>query len=181
MIFYIPAILLWVMIKLTPSSGPIRRLFDSIILRIPILGPGLYHYSLCRFTRSFTIMYSAGVPIVQALRQSLDAIPNRRIHRMLEGSLKVAGSGGSPSEGFSKKLPAEFLALWNVGEQTGDLDRTTSKLAQLHAERAEMWFAAFAYWFPWFIYGLISLVLIYFIFKFYTMLYSSIGSGFGTF
>jgi type IV pilus assembly protein PilC len=162
--FYAPALFVLLLMKLSPSSGLVRLVMDSIVLRIPILGPGVYHYSLCRFAWAFSMMYSAGVPIVQCLRQSIKTVPNCRIRRMLEGSLKAASSGGAPSEGFSPKLPAEFLALWNVGEQTGDLDRTTAKLAQLHRERAEMWISALANILPWVIYGAIAAVLIYHIF-----------------
>lgn len=176
-LFYTPAIVVFLIRQLTPESGPFRRILDFLVLRIPILGKAIFHYSLARFIKAFAILYSAGVPIVRCIDQSLDTVPNTRIRRMLEGSRQAVKSGQSPSEGFSKRLPAEFLALWNVGEETGDLDRSSAKLAQLETERAETWFTAFAQWLPRFIYVLVCLYIIWQIFMLAGGIVGSIGSG----
>ena len=175
--FYAPVLAILLILRLTPPSGPIRQALDFLVLRIPVLGQAVFHYSLARFCKSFTILYSAGVPIVRCIDQSLDTVPNTRIRRMLAGSRQAVQAGQSPSEGFSRRLPAEFLALWNVGEQTGDLDRSSAKLAQIETERAETWFTAFAQWLPRIIYGIICLYMAYQILKNATMIFGSIGSG----
>ncbi|NLH15766.1 MAG: hypothetical protein GX455_04240 [Phycisphaerae bacterium] len=176
-LFYTPAIVIFLIRQLTPASGPFRHMLDWIILRVPVLGKAVFHYSLARFSKSFTILYSAGVPIVRCIDQSLDTVPNIRIRRMLEGSRSAVKSGQSPSEGFSPRLPAEFLALWKVGEETGDLDRSSAKLAQFETERAETWFTAFAQWLPRILYGLICLYIIWQIFLLAGGIVGSIGSG----
>lgn len=176
-VFYTPFLVIGLILRLTPSSGPLRQALDFLVLRIPVLGPAVFHYSLARFAKSFAILYSAGVPIVRSIDQSLDSVPNSRIRRMLEGSRQAVKSGQSPSEGFSKRLPAEFLALWNVGEETGDLDRSSAKLAQLETERAEMWFSAFAQWLPRIIYVAICIYLAIQILKNAAMIFSSAISG----
>jgi type II secretory pathway component PulF len=176
-LFYTPAIVVFLIIQLTPATGPLRQLLDFVVLRIPILAQAVFHYSLARFCKSFAILYSAGVPIVRSIDQSLDTVPNSRVRGRLEGSRQAVQSGQSPSEGFSRRLPAEFLALWNVGEQTGDLDRSSAKLAQIETERAETWFTALAQWLPRFIYGIICLYMAYQILKNASMIFGSIGSG----
>ena len=176
-IFYTPALAILLIVRLTPPSGLIRQALDFLVLRIPILGQAVFHYSLARFCKSFAILYSAGVPIVRSIDQSLDTVPNSCVRQRLAGSRQAVQSGLSPSEGFSRRLPAEFLALWNVGEQTGDLDRSSAKLAQIETERAETWFTALAQWLPRFIYGLICLYMAYQILKNASMIFGSIGSG----
>jgi MSHA biogenesis protein MshG len=176
-IFYTPALAILLIVRLTPPSGPIRQALDFLVLRIPILGQAVFHYSLARFCKSFAILYSAGVPIVRSIDQSLDTVPNSRVRQRLAGSRQAVQAGQSPSEGFSRRLPAEFLALWNVGEQTGDLDRSSAKLAQIETERAETWFTALAQWLPRFIYAIICLYMAYQILKNASMIFGSIGSG----
>ncbi len=176
-LFYTPAIVIFLIRQLTPASGPFRHMLDWIVLRVPVLSKAVFHYSLARFSKSFTILYSAGVPIVRCIDQSLDTVPNIRIRRMLEGSRRAVKSGQSPSEGFSRGLPVEFMALWKVGEETGDLDRSSAKLAQFETERAETWFTAFAQWLPRLLYAIVCLYIIWQIFVLAGGIVGSIGSG----
>jgi type II secretory pathway component PulF len=176
-IFYTPALAILLIVRLTPPSGLIRQALDDLVLWIPILGQAVFHYSLARFCKSFAILYSAGVPIVRSIDQSLDTVPNSRVRQRLAGSRQAVQSGQSPSEGFSRRLPAEFLALWHVGEETGDLDRSSAKLAQIETERAETWFTALSQWLPRFIYGIICLYMAYQILKNASMIFGSVTSG----
>ncbi len=77
------------------------------------------------------------------------------------------------SEGFSTKLPFELVEMWKVGEETGQLDDVTKRLANNYSEQADFWFAEFTCWFPRFIYLLICLVLIYMIFQLAGSIWSS--------
>ncbi len=61
---------------------------------------------------------------------------------------RTAATGRSAWEGFSRRLSAEYLNLWQVGEESGELDKTVDKIAQISADRAELRFQYAAYWLP---------------------------------
>ena len=63
-------------------------------------------------------------------------------------------------EGFSRRLPTEYLQLWQIGEESGELDKTVDKIAEISADRADLRFKAFAFWMPVFIWACIALILI---------------------
>jgi hypothetical protein len=62
--------------------------------------------------------------------------------------------------------------MWKIGEETGNLDEVTKRLAQQNIEVAEFWFQEFARWFPRFVYCLIALFMIISVFKGYSRIYS---------
>jgi type II secretory pathway component PulF len=75
-------------------------------------------------------------------------------------------------------LPAEFIAVWQVGEETGDLDESAARLGKLYGENADRRFQAVAAWTPRLIYAVVSAVMIYFIFKGFSQIYGDLGGSF---
>ena len=62
--------------------------------------------------------------------------------------------------------------MWRIGEETGTLDKVTRRLAENYAEAAESWLHEFARWMPRFVYGLVCLVMIYYLFQNFRLLTS---------
>ena len=58
----------------------------------------------------------------------------------------------------------KLVEMWKVGEETGQLDDISKRLADTYTEQAEFWFGEFSRWFPRFVYLLICIMLIYMIF-----------------
>ena len=63
-------------------------------------------------------------------------------------------------KGFSRKLPLDYLNIWKTGEETGELDKMSGKIAEISGDRAELLFTEFAAWLPRFFYALICLFII---------------------
>jgi hypothetical protein len=74
--------------------------------------------------------------------------------------------------GLSRGLAVELVEMWKIGEETGTLDEVTRRLAQQNAEAAEFWFAEFVRWLPRFVYFLFASLMIYYVFKGYSRIYS---------
>ncbi len=53
--------------------------WDRIKLRLPIVGPIFERIALARFTRTFAMMYRAGVPLLQTLSINSASVGNRHI------------------------------------------------------------------------------------------------------
>ncbi|MFC1738900.1 type II secretion system F family protein, partial [Planctomycetota bacterium] len=71
-LFYVPAVIIYVVFFLKPRKGPARRALDVFLLKIPSLGRAILYISLSRFCRSFYMLFSAGVPITECAETACD-------------------------------------------------------------------------------------------------------------
>lgn len=79
-------------------------------------------------------------------------------------------------EGFSRRLPADFLNIWQVSEEAGELDKTTKRLADNTMETGEWLFVEFCRWLVRLIYFLVMIRLAIQVLQ---MGYATFGSGYG--
>ncbi len=172
-LFYVPAAVILGILFLTPRTGPARWLLDSFILKVPILGKAVHALAMSRYCRAFYMLYKAGVPIVHCARNSAGIAGNLVVKNLLEGGAKSAQSGGLVSQGFSKNLPDDFLNIWQVGEETGDLDKITLRLAQNYADTAELLLTELAGWLPRLVYFFVCIIMVINIFKGFSQIMSS--------
>jgi MSHA biogenesis protein MshG len=173
-LFYVPAIVIAAIILLLPKQGMLRWLLDSFLIRLPLLGRAVCELELSRYAKIFAITYKAGVPILRCAQMATDAVVNRVMHNRLAGGFEFARRGGDMSAGFSASLPAEFISVWQVGEQSGELDNAAWRLANLHAENAQMRFTLISQWAPRLVYAVVASVMIYYIFKGYSQIYGNL-------
>lgn len=172
--FYIPTAVILGIIFLTPKHGPLRAVLDIGVMGIPLLGKAIRELELSRYCKVFAITYKAGVPIVKCARMATDAVTNFVMRHQLKGGYEKAEVGDMMSSGFSRALPGEFFGIWQVGEESGDLDDAARRLGDMHAYNAEMRFTAIAQWTPRLIYGIVCMVMIYYIFKGYAQIYGGL-------
>jgi len=149
----------------TPNTGIFRRLLDSLILRIPILGQAVRQVSISRYCRGFNMLYKAGVPIADCASQTLELTGNLVISDLFKGGAASTKAGKMAFEGFSNRLPLDYLNIWQTGEQIGELDKMVDKIAEIAGDRAELLFTEFARWLPRLLYALVCLVMIIQIFR----------------
>ena len=138
----------------TPNTGIFRRILDTLILRIPILGLGIRQLSISRYCKGFNMLYKAGIPIAQCTAQATESTGNYVIADIFRGGTASVEAGNMAYEGFSRKFPLDYLNLWQTGEQTGELDKMSAKIAEISGDRAELLLTEFAKWLPrlfWFI------------------------------
>jgi type IV pilus assembly protein PilC len=138
----------------------LRATLDFVVLQIPVLGQAVYHLSVCRYAKAFGMLYNAGVPMTEATERATRATGNVIVARLFAGARETVRSGSAAWEGFSKRLSPEYLHLWQVGEETGELDKTVAKVAEIAADRADLFFTAFASWLPKVAYIIIVIVII---------------------
>ncbi|MBN1804349.1 MAG: type II secretion system F family protein [Sedimentisphaerales bacterium] len=158
----------------TPNTGIFRRLLDALILRIPILGLAIRENSISRYCKGFYMLYKAGVPIAQCAEQATELTGNSVIADMFRGGEASVRAGNMAYEGFSRKFPLDYLNIWKTGEQIGELDKMSAKIAEISGDRAELLFTEFARWLPKIIYAMICIVMIIQIFKLAAVVRSSI-------
>jgi type IV pilus assembly protein PilC len=157
----------------TPNTGIFRRLVDALILRIPILGQGVRQQSICRYCRGFSMLYKSRVPIELCAEQATELTGNLVIADLFKGAAASIKAGNTAYEGFSSRLPLDYLNIWQTGEQTGELDKMADKIADISSDRADLLFTEFARWLPRFLYFLLSIVMIILILQRYGAMFSS--------
>ena len=159
-LFYVPVAAIAAAFYLAPRCGPLRVMRDSIGLRVPVLGRGIRELSISRFCRAFNMLYKAGVPITQCFAKAPQVAGNTVVARMFEGGAAAVAQGREAGTGLSKRLPAEYVDLWRIGEEAGQLEKSVDKIAQISADRADLWLTEFARWLPRVIYFAIMLMMI---------------------
>jgi len=164
LLFYVPIAIFIAAIKLSSRRGVIRTVIDAVALRIPVLGSALREMALSRYCHAFSMMTRAGVSVVTTAQSASELTGNATMGKRLAGGVEAAKAGNAISEGFSHKLPLDFLEMWRVGEETGDVDAVTARMAARYEESAERKFTELAKWLPRIFYLFVCLMIIKMIF-----------------
>lgn len=166
LLLYVPAAAIWSVVRFTPKTGPLRWMLDALTLGIPVLGPAMRELALSRFARAFQILYRTGsIPVATCVERAAELSGNAVVRGWFEGAAACAREGVPLSEGFSRRAPEMFRESWMVAEESGKLEETAGRLAEVSAEESERRFAAFAAWFPRVVYALVAIYLIINIFR----------------
>jgi type II secretory pathway component PulF len=126
-------------------------------------------------------MYKAGIPILQCAESATQTCGNMAVARLFEGGYTAAKSGEPLSQGFSPSLPPEFLELWSIGEESGDLDKASEKLAEIYLDKAQFRFNLISTWTPRLIYITFVFVMAILIVKAFVKIYSTMINSLGNF
>ena len=153
--FYMPVMVVVVFVFLRERIPVLKWPLDMLALRIPVFGQAMYHMCVCRYAKVFAMLYRAGVPITEATERATRATGNTIVANQFAGGRESVRQGGVASEGFSHRLPVEYRSLWQIGEETGDLDKTATKIAEISGDRADLFFTTFASGLPKVIYFII--------------------------
>jgi type IV pilus assembly protein PilC len=119
------------------SSAFGRPQWDKIRLRFPFkIGNTVQKISLARWSRTFAALYSAGVPIMQAIEVTGKTAGNTVVERAMDDVIASVKSGGSLSAPLreSSIFPAMVAQMIAVGEETGNLDTMLSKVADFYED-----------------------------------------------
>lgn len=120
----------------TPS-GKIK--FDKFKLNAPIIGEINRKGAVARFTRILGTLIKSGVPILEALQVSSNAIGNLVISSaVLEAKTKIKeGQSISSPLAASGVFPPMVTQMIAVGEESGELEEMLIKVAKFYDEEVD--------------------------------------------
>ncbi len=113
-----------------------RFWWDSVRLRIPLLGEALRRAETARFAAAMGTLIGNGVPLVQSLRIAAAILNNRRMAASIDRVAQSVKRG----EGIARPLartgefPPLVSHLLTVGEETGQLDIMFRRMAETYDE-----------------------------------------------
>ena len=115
----------------TPSG---KLWWDTLRLRIPVLGSALRKAETARFARAMGTLVGNGVALVQSIGIAGATMNNRRI----AATLDAVAQGVKRGEGIAAPLartgqfPPLAAHLLTVGEETGRLDEMFTRMAEIY-------------------------------------------------
>jgi general secretion pathway protein F len=111
-----------------------RLWWDTLRLKVPVLGDALRKAETARFARAMATLVSNSVPLVQSIAIAGATLFNKRI----AGSLEAVSLGVKRGEGLAGPLrkagqfPPLAAHLLSVGEETGRLDSMFVRMADIY-------------------------------------------------
>jgi len=117
-----------------------RRVFDTTLLKLPVIGNVLQKISVARFTRTLGTLMQSGVPILDALEICAKTSGNVRIESGIMHVRQRISEGQSMAEPLTeaKVFPDMVVQMIGVGEQTGALDQMLNKIADFYEEETDV-------------------------------------------
>lgn len=111
-----------------------RYLIDSLVLRLPVIGPLLKNSIMSNFSRTFSILMASGVPIMDTLELVENVVQNGVVESAVRKSRIMVKEGYSVAGACKKTgvFPPTLLQLIQTGEETGDMDKLLGKAAQFY-------------------------------------------------
>ncbi|HET9108100.1 MAG TPA: type II secretion system inner membrane protein GspF [Steroidobacteraceae bacterium] len=108
-----------------------RRRFDRLQLRLPLAGKLVRGFNTARFTRTFSILSAASVPVLEAMRIAGEVVTNLPMREaVLDAAARVReGAAIGRSLSASKLFPPMTVHLISSGESSGELDSMLEQAA----------------------------------------------------
>ena len=113
--------------------------FDRLKLRIPLVGKVLKKIALARFTRSFAMLSASGVPVVQSIKITCNALGNRYISESIVEMSRGIEQGDTLTNtaAATKMFTPLILQMISVGEETGSLDRLLDDVSDFYEQEID--------------------------------------------
>ncbi|MBI9017388.1 MAG: type II secretion system F family protein [Phycisphaerae bacterium] len=126
--------------KLIRMSDQGRYVHDRVNLKLPVVGQLIEKTSISRFCRTLGTLISAGVPILEAINITRDTAGNEVYRRALIEVHDSIRKGETFAEPLRKTKVCDSLVvnMIDVGEETGDLDKMLSKIADNYDEEIDI-------------------------------------------
>ena len=115
-------------------SVAVQIFMDRLMLRLPIFGEIVRKSTIARWTRTLATMFSAGVPLVEAL-ESVGGASGNYVYETATKQIKQevsTGTGLTVSMQNTGIFPNMVLQMVSIGEETGALDQMLGKVADFY-------------------------------------------------
>jgi type IV pilus assembly protein PilC len=116
-----------------------RSVIDKVKMKAWPIGPLFMKMYMARFARTGTTLVASGVPLIQVLEITSDAIDNVHIGKSLHRAIEKVKGGKALSEAIDKD--PNFLELvpnmLRIGEQSGALETMLAKVADYYEKEVD--------------------------------------------
>ena len=120
-------------------SAKFRRGVDLFLLKIPVVGDLLSKSAIARFARTLATMFSAGVPLVEAMESVAGATGNALYSEAVLKMRDDAATGTQLQQSMrtTNVFPNMVVQMVAIGEESGSLDSMLSKVADFYEQEVD--------------------------------------------
>jgi type IV pilus assembly protein PilC len=124
----------WAFIYFKKRSKAMREFLDRLTLKVPVIGPIMRKAAIARYARTLSTMFSAGVPLVEALDSVAGACGNIVYEKAVLAMRDEVATGqrlqrSMENTGLFPNMVNQMIA---VGEESGSLDEMSAKVATFY-------------------------------------------------
>ena len=138
---FIPAVPFgaFILYKILGKIKKIRLVIDKTKFKLPIFGVIINKSTVSRFSRTLATLTSSGVPILDALTNVKDATGNAAMAQAIQNIHDSIRGGESITKPLraSEICDAMVVNMVEVGEETGELDKMLTKVADNYDDEVD--------------------------------------------
>jgi len=120
-------------------TGPGKEVVDKFKMRMPPLGPLFMKMYMARFARTGSTLVASGVPLLQMLQITGDAVNNVHVKRSIDKAAEKVRGGKSLADAIG--TDPNFLPLvpsmLKIGEQSGSMEEMLAKAADYYEKEVD--------------------------------------------
>ncbi|RQW28112.1 type II secretion system F family protein [Rhodobacteraceae bacterium CH30] len=120
-------------------SPKAHKMADRIVLKLPVIGDIVRKATIARWTRTLATLFTAGVPLVEAL-DSVGGASGNQVYADATGQIRTEVSTGSSLTYAMQKsdlFPNMVMQMTAIGEESGSLDSMLEKVADFYEEEVD--------------------------------------------
>lgn len=115
-------------------SARLRRAMDIASLKLPVVGGILEKSAIARFARTLATMFTAGVPLVEAMDSVAGATGNALYYEATMKMKDDVATGTQLQQSMKQTgiFPNMMVQMVSIGEESGSLDEMLGKVADFY-------------------------------------------------
>lgn len=128
--------LLYAFIYAKDHSPQFAQSLDRVMLKFPVIGPIIEKASIARFTRTLSITFAAGLPLVEALKSVAGATGNIIFAQATDQIREEISTGQQMNVAMENThlFPNMVIQMVAIGEESGALEKMLGKVADFYEE-----------------------------------------------
>ena len=121
-------------------SPALQKRVDAMLLKLPIFGNIVEKGTIARWARTTATLFTAGVPLVEALDSVAGASGNIIYEEATKGIRNQVNQGSSLTSAMNATdlFPNMVVQMASIGEESGALDEMLNKAAEFYEEEVDM-------------------------------------------
>lgn len=129
-LLFVPAIIINIVTRMPKGT----YYLDYMKLKLPVFGKLWQKQAIARFSRTFSSLFAAAIPMLQAMSIVSKVVGNEVIGQVIQESREGIRSGQSIAEPFRNTwiFPPMVVQMLAIGEQSGSLDSMLDKVADFY-------------------------------------------------
>lgn len=111
-----------------------RRLWEGLVLKLPVIGHLVAEYAMARFSRMLGTLLAAGVPLINALNVARRSLGNQTLVDAVSQSIDLVKEGKQLGESLAEcrtLFAGSTLEMISVAEESGKLDQELVRIANV--------------------------------------------------